>query len=67
METLGRCRTSLPEIQSLDLRRILPKLDTLYAELNLGFVQIERILGRQAPEGMPQALFLRQHESLSAC
>ena len=67
MGTLARCRTSLREIQSLDLRRILPNLDTLYAELNLRFVQIERMLGGQAPGRMPQALFLGQNEPLSAC
>ncbi len=58
METLGHLRTSLPEIQSLDLTGLLPNLDALYTELDLRFAQIERMLGGEAPDRMPQALTL---------
>ena len=58
MEALGHWRTSLPEIEPLDRTRLLPNLDALYSELDLRFTQIERMLGGQAPDRMPQAVTL---------
>ncbi len=58
METLGHWRISLPGIEPLDLTRLLPNLDALYSELDLRFIQIERMLGGQVPERMPQGLTL---------
>jgi uncharacterized membrane protein YccC len=58
METLGHWRTGLPEIEPLDLQTLLPDLDALYSELDRRFAQIERMLGGQAPDRMPQAVTL---------
>ena len=58
METLGHWRMSLPEIEPLDLTRLLPDLDALHSELDLRFAQIERMLDGQAPDRMPQAVTL---------
>ena len=58
METLGHWRTGLPEIEHLDLQTFLPDLDALYSELDRRFAQIERMLGGQAPDRMPQAVTL---------
>lgn len=58
MEALGHWRMSLPEIEPLDMTRLLPDLDALHAELDLRFAQIERMLAGQAPDRMPQAVTL---------
>jgi uncharacterized membrane protein YccC len=58
METLGHWRTSLPEIQPLDLPTLLPNLDALYSELDRRFAQVERMLGGRAPDRMPQGVTL---------
>ncbi len=58
MESLEKWRMSLPEVEPLDLRRLLPALDALHAELDLRFGQIERMLDGQAPDRMPEAAVL---------
>ena len=58
METLGHWRMSLPEIEPLDVTRLLPDLGALHAELDLRFAQIERMLDGQAPTRNPQAITL---------
>ena len=50
MQTLGHWRESLPELQSLDLNKLLPNLEAVCTELDMRFAQIERMLGGEAPE-----------------
>jgi uncharacterized membrane protein YccC len=63
METLGRWYTSFAEIDRLDLGRLLPNLEPLCAELELRFVQIERMLAANQPELMPQAISLEMNQT----
>jgi uncharacterized membrane protein YccC len=47
-----------PEIQPLNLPRLLPNLEGLYSELDLRFEQIEQMLVNQAPSHIPQVITL---------
>jgi uncharacterized membrane protein YccC len=58
MKTFEHWRASLAEVERLDLETLLPNLDDLWCELDLRFVRIERMLGGQAPDRMPQAVTL---------
>ncbi len=58
MEALGHWRTGLPEVEPLDLAKLLPELDALHRELDQRFAQIERMLDGQPPDRMPQAVTL---------
>ena len=58
MKALERWRTTLPDIESLDLPTLLPSLDALLSELDLRFAQIDRMLNGQAPDRIPQAVTL---------
>jgi len=63
METLDRWYTSFAEIDQLDLGKLLPGLEPLCAELELRFVQIERMLAANQPERMPQAISLEMNQT----
>ncbi len=58
METLAHWRESLPELQSLDLNKLLPNLEAVCTELDMRFTQIERMLAGEAPEQSPQPIAL---------
>ncbi len=58
METLEHWRESFPEIQSLDHGKLLPNLETVRAELNGRFEEIERMLAGEAPARSPQPVTL---------
>jgi hypothetical protein len=57
-KALEHWRTSLPDIEPLDLPTLLPNLDALLSELDLRFAQIDRMLSGQAPDRIPQAVTL---------
>ena len=57
-EALDLWLQAFPEIQPLNLPRLLPNLEGLYAELDLRFDQIEQMLVNQAPSHMPQVITL---------
>ena len=57
-KALEHWRTSLADIETLDLPTLLPGLDALLSELDLRFAQIDRMLSGQAPERIPQAVTL---------
>jgi uncharacterized membrane protein YccC len=58
METLEGWRESFPELQQLDLNKLLPNLDAVCSELAMRFEQIQRMLGGEAPERAPQPITL---------
>jgi len=58
METLEHWRRSFPEIQSLDLERLLPDLAEVGAELDDRFAQIQRMLAGEAPTRAPKPVRL---------
>ncbi len=58
METLERWRESFPEIQALDLTRILPNREAVAEELGGRLAQVERMLAGRPPGAAPQALGL---------
>ncbi len=58
METLAHWRESLPELQSLDLNKLLPNLEAVCTELDMRFVQIEHMLAGETPERSPQPIVL---------
>ena len=58
METLERWRQSFAEVQSLDLNKLLPNLETVCSELDRRFEQIGRMLAGEAPTRTPQAITL---------
>ncbi len=58
MEAFERWRVSLPEVQQLDLGKLLPNLEAVCAELDERFAQIERMLGDQAPTTTPNPIDL---------
>jgi hypothetical protein len=57
-EALDLWLQAFPEIQPLNLPRLLPNLEGLYSELDLRFDQIEQMLVNQAPSHMPQVITL---------
>jgi uncharacterized membrane protein YccC len=57
-EMIERWREGFCEIQSLDLPKLLPGLEDFNAELEMRFVQIERMLAGQEPEQKPLAIDL---------
>jgi uncharacterized membrane protein YccC len=57
-ETLERWRESFPEIQPLDLTKLLPNLEAFGAELDGRFAQIERMLSGEAPTTTPKPITL---------
>ena len=57
-ETLALWLQACPEIQPLNLPRLLPNLESLYSELDLRFEQIDQMLVNQAPSHMPQVITL---------
>jgi uncharacterized membrane protein YccC len=63
LETLERWRVSLPEIQGLDLARLLPGLDALLVELERRFEQIERMLAGREAATLPQTVELALAQS----
>jgi uncharacterized membrane protein YccC len=58
METLEHWRESFPEIQSLDLSKLLPNLEAVRTELNQRFEEIERMLAGEVPTHSPQPITL---------
>jgi uncharacterized membrane protein YccC len=64
-ETFERWRASFPEIQSLDLKRLMPNLATVCSELEGRYAEIDRMLCGEAPATMPQPIRLTiDHEAL---
>jgi uncharacterized membrane protein YccC len=57
-EALALWPQALPEIQPLNLPKLLPNLKDLYAEFDLRFEQIEQMLGNQTPTHVPQVISL---------
>jgi hypothetical protein len=67
MEALERWRQSFPEIQQLDMTRLLPNLEAVGSELDLRFEQIGRMLAGSAPDRTPQPITLAvDHTELRA-
>ena len=60
LESLG---DSLSEVQGLELRKFLPDLEAMCAELDRRFEQIERMLARQEPTHMPEPVTLSVDEA----
>jgi hypothetical protein len=60
LEGLGE---SLYEVQGLDLRKFLPNLEAVCAELDRRFVQIERMLAKEAPTHTPEPVTLSVDEA----
>jgi uncharacterized membrane protein YccC len=58
MVSLEHWRESFPEIQSLDLERLLPNLADVGSELDDRFVQIQRMLTDEAPIRTPKPVSL---------
>ncbi len=58
MECFERWRESFPEVRQLDLKQILPDLETLGEEVEERFTQIERMLAGEAPTKSPAPLAL---------
>jgi hypothetical protein len=58
MEILMRCQATLPDIEKLDLQRLLPNLETLCSELEMRFELIQGMLAGEAPARVPQSLSL---------
>jgi uncharacterized membrane protein YccC len=58
MEVLERWRQSFAEIQSLDMNKLLPDLESVCAELDARFEQIGRMLAGEAPTQSVQAIRL---------
>jgi uncharacterized membrane protein YccC len=58
-ETLDRWRESFPQIRDLDLTKPLPNLDSLSAEIDRRFAEIEHMLAGQAPAHLPEAITLK--------
>jgi hypothetical protein len=58
MVSLEHWRESFPEIQSLDLKRLLPNLADVGSELDDRFVQIRRMLTDEAPIRTPKPVSL---------
>jgi uncharacterized membrane protein YccC len=58
MEALGRWRVSLPEIEQLDLYRLLPNLEAVCSELEMRFGQIQDMLAGKAPAQALQPIVL---------
>jgi len=58
MEALERWRQSFAEIQSLNLNKLLPNLETVCSELDERFEQIGRMLAGEAPSRSAQAVAL---------
>jgi uncharacterized membrane protein YccC len=58
MEALERWRHSFPEIQQLDLTKLLPNLESVCSEMDLRFEQIERMLAGEAPTRTAQPINL---------
>jgi uncharacterized membrane protein YccC len=57
-ETLERWRLSFPEVQPLDLTKLLPNLEAVCSEVDLRLAQIERMLAGEKPDRTPQAITL---------
>lgn len=57
-DTMERWRVSFVEVRALDLRRLMPELDAIDAELTARSEQIERMLTDQPPERDPEAVEL---------
>ena len=58
-ETLDHWRESFPQIRDLDLTKPLPNLDSLSAEIDRRFSEIEHMLAGQAPARLPEAITLK--------
>ncbi|MEE4605157.1 MAG: FUSC family protein [Desulfobacteraceae bacterium] len=58
MEILGRWRESLPEIEQLDLNKLLPNLAAMCSELEMRFGQIQGMLTGEAPAQALQPMAL---------
>ncbi len=58
METMEHLRTCFPELQDVELTKVFPDLDHFFAELDIRFSQIERMLTGNAPRRSPQTTVL---------
>jgi len=58
MEILGRWRESFPEIEQLDLSKLLPNLAAMCSELEMRFGQIQGMLTGEAPAQVLQPITL---------
>ena len=59
METLEHWRETFPELQDVELKRPLPNLEPFCDELEARFVEIGRLLAREAPTRSFEALTLQ--------
>jgi uncharacterized membrane protein YccC len=57
-ETFERWRESFPEIQPLDLKRLLPNLEACGSEVESRFAEIARMLAGETPTGTPKPVSL---------
>ncbi len=68
MEALARWRVSCPEVQHLDLARIMPDVESFGRELEQRFTQIERMLAGERPTLAPRAVNITvEKAALRAC
>ena len=63
VEGLESLRESLADVQGLELRTVLPDLDTLLSELAERFEQTQQMLAKKAPTRMPQTVALTVDEA----
>jgi len=56
METLVRFQAAFPDIEKLDLHRLLPNVEALGSELEMRFELIQGMLAGEAPERVPQSI-----------
>jgi hypothetical protein len=58
MEALEQWRESFSEVRSLDLKKLLPNLETVLSELDGRFTEIERMLSDESPTRTPKQISL---------
>jgi uncharacterized membrane protein YccC len=62
-ETMGRWYENFAELQEMELQKLVPNLEGFWAELDMRFAQIERMLDDHAPEQHPTPLELALDEA----
>jgi hypothetical protein len=63
MEILVRCQANFPDIEKLDLHKLLPNVEALCSELEMRFELIQGMLAGEAPERAPQSIPLAPDEA----
>lgn len=61
-ETMERWRAAHPDLQGLDMRRLLPGLEGFCRDLDRRFDEMERMLAGEPPRQSPQAIDLAPNE-----